>query len=122
MRILLTRASVAMGDDATAPNAAERTLPDAATLTELAALVATAYVPRMGGACWVLSLGYGAPAGPPLALLAEPWERPRLLPAAQRLGPLAALADRDGELRTYCDYRWRESPEQVWRELTGRTP
>ncbi|MET8545448.1 hypothetical protein ABZW03_33145 [Kitasatospora sp. NPDC004799] len=115
MRILLTRDSVAAGDDADAPHAETVTLPDG--LDAPAALTALGLprprLPLIGGgrATWVLRGGDGTP----LAVLAQQWPRPRPLPAA--LGPLDRLAGADGAVRLHVEYRRQLDPDAEYERL-----
>ncbi|MFD4655956.1 hypothetical protein ACFWP2_10035 [Kitasatospora sp. NPDC058444] len=115
MRILLTRDSVAAGDDADAPHAGTVTLPD--HLDAPAALAALGLprprLPLIGGgrATWVVR---GAD-GTPLAVLAQQWPQPRPLPAAQ--GPLDHLAGADGTVRLHVEYRRQLDPEAEYQRL-----
>ncbi|WP_316525933.1 hypothetical protein [Kitasatospora brasiliensis] len=109
MRILLTRDSVAAGDDADAPHAATVDLPDGLDLpAALAALgLPRPRLPLIGGgrATWLVR---GAD-GTALAVLAQQWPQPRPLPAGH--GPLARLAGPDGVVRLHVEYRRQADPE-----------
>ncbi|MBO1417691.1 hypothetical protein [Streptomyces sp. FH025] len=115
MRIILTRDSVAAGDDVDAPHQAVLTLPDGLGLPE--ALTALGLPrPRLpliagGRATWVLR----GEDGTALAVLAQQWPRPRPLPAGR--GPLARLAGPDGAVRLHVEYRRQLDPEAEYRRL-----
>ncbi|MFJ6378783.1 hypothetical protein ACIQI7_02070 [Kitasatospora sp. NPDC092039] len=115
MRILLTRDSVAAGDDADAPHAETVVLPDG--LDAPAALTALGLplprLPLIGGgrATWVVR----AADGSPLAVLAQQWPLPRPLPAGR--GPLDRLAGADGTVRLHVEYRRQLDPEAEYERL-----
>ncbi|MEU9044294.1 MULTISPECIES: hypothetical protein [unclassified Kitasatospora] len=115
MRILLTRDSVAAGDDVDAPHTATDALPDG--LDVPAALTALGLprprLPLIGGgrATWVVR---GAD-GTALAVLAQQWPRPRPLPAGR--GPLAGLAGPDGTVRLHVEYRRQLDPDAEYQRL-----
>ncbi|GAA2973977.1 hypothetical protein [Kitasatospora sp. NPDC057738] len=115
MRILLTRDSVAAGDDADAPHAETLTLPD--HLDTQAALTALGLprprLPLIGGgrATWVVRTADGTP----LAVLAQQWPQPHPLPAGA--GPLDRLAGTDGTVRLHVEYRRQLDPEAEYERL-----
>ncbi|MFE7529263.1 hypothetical protein ACFU7Y_26600 [Kitasatospora sp. NPDC057542] len=117
MLILLTRDSVAAGDDADAPHARTVTLPDGLdTPTALTALgLPRPLLPLIGGgrATWVVRGNDGTP----LAVLAQQWAQPRPLPAGQ--GPLDRLADADGAVRLHVEYRRQLDPATEYERLLG---
>ncbi|MDJ0466454.1 hypothetical protein [Streptomyces sp. H27-C3] len=52
MKLLLTRESVAMGDDVNAPHEQQKEFPDDLTISEvIATVVADGYLPRIAGCC-----------------------------------------------------------------------
>lgn len=122
MKLLLTRESVAMGDDVDAPHGREREFPEDCAIGDvLASVVADGYLPRIAGGCatWVLTSG---DAGS-LAVVAQQWEEPRLLSIGR--GRLGALAGPDRrEVRWHFRYFTQEDPDAVYRRLseTRSTP
>ncbi|MEV0535069.1 hypothetical protein [Kitasatospora sp. NPDC050463] len=118
MRVTLTRASVAMGDDVDAPHEYVRQPDGSSTLGEFVRQVAVSgYFPQM--ACWVLYIGPSEPPAVPVAMLTAPWDEPRFLEDAARHRTLDSLADGNGELSLFFDYRTRLAPETLWRQLLG---
>ncbi|MER6397297.1 hypothetical protein ABT263_14770 [Kitasatospora sp. NPDC001603] len=127
MRITLTRASVAMGDDVDAPHEAHLESDGATTLGEFVRQVAlSGYFPQM--ACWVVFDGRRKPAPAPIAMLSAPWEQPRFLDDALRHRSLDSLAGKDGELgelgengelSLFFDYRATIAPDVLWQRLSG---
>ncbi|MFE6051282.1 hypothetical protein ACFQ6N_11025 [Kitasatospora sp. NPDC056446] len=117
MRILLTRDSVAAGDDADAPHGATVDLPDGLDLP--AALTALGLprprLPLIGGgrATWVVRDADGSP----LAVLAQQWPGPRLLPAGRE--PLAGAAEPGAAVRLHVEYRRQRDPDAEY-ELLAR--
>lgn len=123
MKVVLTRASVSMGDDTDAPHERRHTFPAGATIGEaITSVLACGYLPLISGglATWVLTTG----AGEPLAVVAQQWAAPRLLPAGR--GDLASLASAphgdapaDDVLTWHFRYRAQEDPGAVHAGLTG---
>ncbi|MEN8652070.1 hypothetical protein ABCR94_15995 [Streptomyces sp. 21So2-11] len=116
MKLLLTRESVSMGDDVNAPHERQEEFPDALAIGEvIATVVADGYLPRIAGGCatWVLTTS-GTVS---LAVVAQQWEKPRLLATGH--GPLVSLADPDrGEVRWHFRYFTQEDPDAVYRRLS----
>ncbi|MFJ9951699.1 hypothetical protein [Kitasatospora sp. NPDC091207] len=131
MRVNLTRASVAMGDDVDAPHRGVAQVDGSTTLGEFVREVAVSgYFPQM--ACWVVYIGppHGTETDP-VAMLTAPWDRPRFLDDAARNRPLDSFAGddgddgqdgQDGDLSLYFDYRTRVAPETLWLRLLGAEP
>ncbi|MGI5447224.1 hypothetical protein ACQEVM_15865 [Streptomyces sp. CA-243310] len=118
MKVLLTRASVSMGDDTDAPHERRHTFPAAATIGEaITSVLAGGYLPHISGglATWILTTA----AGEPLAVVAQQWAAPRLLPAGR--GNLVSLtsAPHDDALAWHFRYRAQEDPEAVHAGLGG---
>ncbi|MGV9270842.1 hypothetical protein ACWDRR_40110 [Kitasatospora sp. NPDC003701] len=118
MRVTLTRAGVAMGDDVDAPHEYVRQVDGGSTLGELVRQVAVSgYFPQM--ACWVVCIGWNEPATVPIAMLTAPWDRPRFLDDALRHRTLDSLAAERGEPNLFFDYRATVAPEVLWQRLVG---
>ncbi|WP_434599771.1 hypothetical protein [Streptomyces sp. A5-4] len=116
MKLLLTRESVAMGDDVNAPHEQQKEFPDDLAIGEaIATIIADGYLPRIAGGCatWVLTMS-GATSS---AVVAQQWERPLLLVAGQE--PLGSLAGPDrGEVRWHFRYLAQQDPDVVYRRLS----
>ena len=111
MKVLLTRDSVAMGDDLDAPHAQQRTFPDGLALREVVgAIVDGGYLARIAGgrATWVLRAGDAAVA---VAVVAQQWGEPRLLTDSQQAA--GAFAGPDGTVRLHFGYLAQQDPEAV---------
>ncbi|MFE2723653.1 hypothetical protein [Kitasatospora sp. NPDC059327] len=122
MRVNITRASVAMGDDVDAPHRGVVPAEGSTTLGELVRQVAVSgYFPQM--ACWVVYIGPpGEPETDPVALLTAPWDQPRFLDEAMGQRTLDSFASEEGDLGLYFDYRTRVAPETLWQRLLGAAP
>lgn len=124
MRVVVTRDSVAAGDDADAPHerVVEHPLALAAFETDWIGLAA-ALIPSLpsvfgGGATWVLS------SGQPLAVWSPGWPAPRLVRFAGRVD-LAGLDRRGEALHVHWSYFTAPQPEvvlDVLARLTLRGP
>jgi hypothetical protein len=109
MQLIVSRDSVCAGDDGDAPHHRRFALGAGASVEDaLAAVAAARYLPSIAGgmATW------SAASGIPLAVLAQQWPAPRLLPqfAHQR-----HRLDRDDAcLRLHFSYYAQRDPEQVF--------
>ncbi|RLV04552.1 hypothetical protein CTZ27_11595 [Streptomyces griseocarneus] len=113
MKVHLTRDSVAMGDDADAPHADTRDLPDDISLREaVASVIKSGYLaPIAGGkATWILTS-----AGDPIAVVAQQWEGPRLLASGDST-PASFAADHR-VVHWHFRYLAQRDPEAVYEEL-----
>ena len=113
MKVLLTRDSVAMGDDVDAPHEQQRTFPDELALREVVgAIVDGGYLARIAGgrATWVLRAGDAA-AVDAVAVVAQQWREPRLLTDGQQ--PIRSFAGPDGTVRLHFGYLAQQDPEAV---------
>ncbi|MGF1425275.1 hypothetical protein [Kitasatospora sp. LaBMicrA B282] len=115
MRVVLTRESVCMGDDAEAPHETAWEVDGGATLADVLEQAAGC-CPHLRRGCWIAHLGYNRPDGAPLALLAPQWPRPRVLLGADAQAELGAHSD---ELEIFWGYRSGADPEALWRQLGG---
>ncbi|MEU5002258.1 hypothetical protein [Streptomyces sp. NPDC021622] len=128
MKIYLTRASVAAGDDHDAPHEDTRDLPAGMPLQEVVATVAkSGYLASIAeqittstgtaivkaDATWVLTS-----AGSAIAVVAQQWNEPLLLTHWD--SELASLADGDGVVHWHFDYLCQQDPFAVYDELKGR--
>ncbi|MFC7306663.1 hypothetical protein ACFQVC_20840 [Streptomyces monticola] len=105
--VVLTRDSVAAGDDATAPHEELRSYPGESTLSAvLASVLAGYYLPTVAGgrSTWVLRSGSSA-----LAVVSQEWPAPRY--AASEGHRLEG--DR---VRLHFSYEGQRDPEEVWAE------
>ncbi|GAA2127936.1 hypothetical protein GCM10009759_79940 [Kitasatospora saccharophila] len=102
VKVVLTRDSVCMGDDAQAPHQRDVAF-HGATLGEFVAWVAD-YPPRMRGTRWVMSRGWNGAEGAPIAEISPEWEKPRLMAGTDPLAPLESLAPADGDLSFFFKY------------------
>lgn len=108
--MLVTRASVAVGDDVDAPHERAWRFPDGFGLRDvLVRIVRDGYLPAIAGgqAAWVVRDS----AGDVLAVVAQQWREPRLV--RERAG---------SELlggRLHFDYLGPADPEALYRRLAG---
>ncbi|MEU3464033.1 hypothetical protein ABZ721_29280 [Streptomyces sp. NPDC006733] len=120
MKVLLTRDSVAMGDDTDAPHHHTADLPaDLPLRAAVAAITGGGYLARIAGgrATWVLATG----GGTPIAVTAQQWGEPRLLVPGEPALAACAAATRaaDGEtldgdvVRWHFRYLAQEDPDAV---------
>jgi hypothetical protein len=116
MKVYVTRASVAAGDDADAPHPRTFHFPEGSTLEAIVTdICSRGYLASIQGglATWSVSSNF------PLAVAAQQWPAPRMLKANLRL-PL----DFEGDtLRLHFSYHTQIDPETVFavlRELTLR--
>jgi len=114
MRIYATRGSVAAGDDGDAPHGRHFAFPEGTALGDaLAGIQAERYLPGITGgqATW------SAASNRPVAVLAQQWDRPRLL--IQWPGESKTLDWRDGILWLHFNYHAQVDPESIHRVLWG---
>ncbi len=111
MKILLTRASVAMGDDVDAPHPAEFTVPDT---TSIATIIETVFRSNYLAAIAGGKATWSAISTIPLAVLAQQWILPKLL---LPIPPLSALDFSDNALALYFHYHAQQDPDLVYGQL-----
>jgi hypothetical protein len=112
LRIRVTRDSVAAGDDADAPH--ERVFAfadDPSPLAAIARIVADGYLARIAGGKAVWS----AASGVPLAVVAQQWPGPRLVPWQEPTW--SQLEQQDGSCRLHFNYHAQIDPDIVLRVL-----
>lgn len=113
MHVRLTRRSVAMGDDVTAPNAAVAELADPATVGDLAAWIIDNHYPAYiagGRATWVLCLSDHRDR--PAAVIAQQWPSARFL--------LPADTSVEGLDEAYLEYLAQQDPDLTFDALAAR--
>ncbi|MFF4529376.1 hypothetical protein ACFY1P_08910 [Streptomyces sp. NPDC001407] len=116
MKVILTRDSVAMGDDVDAPHEQRREFPDGLAAVEvITAVVADGYLPPIAGgrAVWVVVSG----ADRSLAVVAQEWAEPR--PLTDGWGD--ALPDEGSPVRLHFRYLAQEDPEAVHGRLRAKS-
>lgn len=115
MKIRLTRQSVCAADDCDAPHTMSITVPATTTVRDLVGLIQREYIPgniQGGKATWSVVTSV------PIAVLAQQWPEPRILPLVE-VGA-ARLADSDGNVTIHANYHAQIDPEivlEVLREL-----
>ena len=112
MKVHLTRASVAMGDDVYAPHEAELTVADDTSVADIIRQVARSnYLAANAGgrATW------SAVSNGPLAVVAQRWAEPKFLTLLPQ-SP-AALDFRYGTFFLFFNYHVQSDPEEVYWEL-----
>lgn len=120
MKIYATRDSVAAGDDVDAPHERVFSFPEPlSTLDAISRIVADGYLAKIAGgqATW------SAVSGVPLAVVAQQWSEPRVVP--WRDLPLSELEQQDGMYRIHFNYHVQRNPEdvlQTLKELKLRAP
>lgn len=112
MQVFLRRDSVAAGDDADAPHDKTITVPDGAAIEAIIATVAqSGYLASISGgkATW------SATSKIPLAVVAQEWDKPRMLSSF----PIKRdqLDRADGRLRLYFTYYAQLDPQLVYETL-----
>jgi len=117
MQVFLTRDSVAAGDDADAPHARTTTVPDGTSIEAIVAIIAkSGYLAsiRGGKATWVVTSKI------PLAVVAQEWEKPKMLLDKPRLDDVVRfnkLDTVDNGLRLHFRYFVQRDPQIVYEEL-----
>ncbi len=112
MRIFLRRDSVAAGDDVDGPHDKTITVPDNSNIEEIVTIVArSGYLASISGgrATW------SATSKIPLAVVAQEWDKPRMLPSFPV--DLKRLNWRGGGLRLYFTYYAQLDPNLVYETL-----
>ena len=113
MNIYISRASVTAGDDIAAPHAKNLSVPDGTSLEEIVKSIAkSGYLPSISGgeASWSVT------SNVPLAIVAEQWHEPRMLP---HLPTNEHLDLEQGTLRVYFNYHAQIDPELLYRVFWG---
>ena len=111
MKILLTRESVAMGDDADAPHNGEMTVADATSLQAIIkVIIQSNYLAAIGGgkATWIVMSRI------PLAIVAQQWAEPKMLTPVPSL---TRLNFSDNVLSMHFDYRSQRDPDLIYEEF-----
>jgi hypothetical protein len=111
MKILLTRQSVAMGDDDNAPHRREITVADdTSLLTIIKVILQSKCLAIIGGgkATWTVASRI------PLAIVAQQWAEPKMLTPVP---PLSNLNFSDNVLSMHFDYRVQQDPDLVYEEF-----
>ncbi|WP_143018572.1 hypothetical protein [Cupriavidus sp. YR651] len=113
MRIVVTRDSVAAGDDVNAPHRLEFSVSDCQTIDDVLRHISRlSYLPSISGgeATW------SAVSGVPLAIFAQQWQIPKLL-TAPSMEP-AKLDERADGLYLHFNYHTQIDPEIVFAVLS----
>ena len=111
MKILLTRDSVAMGDDADAPHHREMDIADDTSLQAIIkAILQSRYLATIGGgkATWTVVSRI------PIAIVAQQWAEPRMLVPAPSLSSLNFSGN---VLSVHFNYRTQQDPDLVYEEF-----
>ena len=111
MKILLTRESVAMGDDADAPHYREMTVADCTSLQAIIKVILQSrYLATIGGgrATWTVLSRI------PIAIVAQQWAEPKMLVPVPSL---SSLNFSDNVLSVHFDYRVQQDPNLVYEEF-----
>jgi hypothetical protein len=114
MNIYVSRDSVAAGDDLDAPHGRSFSLPDGAPLGDvLSEIIQSGYLPRISGghATWSVVSSI------PLAIVAEEWPEPRLLPMIE--SQKKEFDCRNGLLRLHFNYHAQIDPDTVYKVFWG---
>ena len=107
MKILLTRDSVAMGDDDDAPHHREMNIADDTSLQAvIKAVLQSRYLATIGGgkATWTIISRI------PIAIVAQQWTEPKILMPAPSL---SSLDFSDNVLYMHFDYRTQQDPDSI---------
>ena len=108
MKVNLTRESVCAADDCHAPHEKSITVPSNATVRDLARTIKREYLPNNiqgGQATWSLVTSI------PLAVLAQQWSEPKLLPLCDV--NLSGFAGPDGSVKAHLNYHAQIDPKIV---------
>ncbi|WP_210518102.1 hypothetical protein [Hymenobacter terricola] len=111
MKVSLTRASVAMGDDADAPHHFEMMMGDDASLPSIIkAILGSRYLASIAGgkATWTVISRI------PVAVVAQQWAEPKMLTPVPTL---SSLNFSDNVLSMHFDYRVQQDPDLVFDEF-----
>ena len=112
MRLVVTRDSVAAGDDVDAPHLEEMDAPVGSDASEAVLLITrTGYLPPISGgrATWSIVSNL------PIAVIAQQWSEPRMLSSIpEKLGNLKHEGD---ALRLHVNYHAQQDPEVVFEVL-----
>ena len=111
MKILLTRESVAMSDDADAPHHHEMTLTDNTSLTAIIkAILQSNYLACISGgkATWTVVSRI------PIAVVAQQWAEPQMLIPVPSLSSLNCS---NNVLSVHFNYRVQQNPDLVYKEF-----
>ena len=111
MKILLTRESVAMGDDADAPHYREMTVADDSSLQVLIKIILQSrYLATIssGRATWTVVSRI------PIAIVAQQWADPKML---MPVPSLSSLNFSDNVLSVHFVYRVQQDPDVVYEEF-----
>ena len=112
MKVQLSRASVCAGDDIDAPHFKTLTFAEGTPILDvLAEVVSSGYLARIAGGRG----SWSAVSGVPLAVLAQQWSLPRLLPQASSV---PALDVKDNITRLHFNYHAQQDPEVVFEVLS----
>lgn len=114
MKIHLTRDSVCAGDDVDAPHARTVVFSDGVPLeTVIQEIARSGYLAAIAGG----NATWSAVAGHPIAVVAQQWSRPKLLPDSEAQ-PLM-LQGPDGVARLHFRYHVQDDPHGVYSALAG---
>jgi hypothetical protein len=108
VKILITRGSVAMGDDADAPHHSEISLAGNASLPAIIkAIIQSNYLASIvgGKATWTVTYRI------PVAVVAQQWPKPKMLAPLPKLSSLSFSGD---VLSMHFDYRTQQDPYLVF--------
>lgn len=111
MKILLTRESVAMGDDDDAPHHREIAIADGTDLQAVVkAILHSRYLAAIGGgkATWTVVSHI------PVAIVAQQWAEPKML---MPIPSLSSLNFSDNVLSIHFNYRTQQDPDVVYEEF-----
>ncbi|WP_125921743.1 hypothetical protein [Hymenobacter lapidarius] len=111
MKILLTRESVAMGDDADAPHHREILVADDADLSAIINVILQSnYLASIAGgrATWTVVSRI------PIAIVAQQWAEPKMMAP---IPSLSSLNFSNNALSLHFDYRTQQNPESVYEEF-----
>ena len=111
-QILVTRDSVCMADDCSAPNLKKWPASQAVSVKQVMQKLKRDYLPRNiqgGEATWVVMANRT-----PLAVIAQQWREPKII---DQNVSIDSIKDERGNLKLHVEYRAQDDPEEVFKEF-----
>jgi hypothetical protein len=114
IKIVITRGSVAAGDDFGAPHKIEIEIPNTDSVEEIVSAVYKNYpLPKISGgrSAWSLM------SNVPLAVIAQQWNSPKMIRVAPQIKISSLATQIDGVIRMHFNYHAQIDPEIVFKVL-----
>ena len=114
MKILLTRDSVAMGDDVDAPHFHTLELPEKVTLIEIVDTIHHSnYLANIHGG----NASWSVVSNSPIAVIAQQWNKPKLFPQFELIPSLDCLLKNNEGYKFHLNYHAQLDPNIVYEVL-----